>query len=141
MNTGRLILALVAAFLFIFVFDWIFHGILLRDIYYATPALWRPQEAMQGYFMWLVLGQLVVALMICFLFATCVRHHNVVAGLWLGLLLGGINAGQTFIVYGVQPIPAKLMAFWIIGGIIELAAIGAIIGAIYRPRTAPLPLA
>ena len=69
MSTKRLLLTALAVFVFIFAYEWVFHGILLKDTYGMTPSLWRPQTEMMQHFHWLVLGQAVIALMFTVLFA------------------------------------------------------------------------
>ena len=50
-----------------------------------------------------------------------------------GILIGLLFVGNNLIMYAVQPLPAKLVIIWIVGGIIEAAIAGLILAAIYRP--------
>jgi len=34
--------------------------------------------------------------------------------------------------YAVQPLPERLVAFWIVGGVIEMTVAGLILGTVYR---------
>ena len=68
MNVKRFISACVAVFIFIFLFDWLFHGVILAGIYAWTPELWRTEEAMYSLFQWLVIGQILFSVMISFIF-------------------------------------------------------------------------
>ena len=84
MSTKRLLLTALAVFVFIFAYEWVFHGILLKDTYGMTPSLWRPQTEMMQHFHWLVLGQAVIALMFTVLFAQ-------------GFAAGGVEIGRAHV--------------------------------------------
>src|SRR5439155_26444458 len=126
MSTKRLLLTALAVFVFIFAYEWVFHGILLKDTYGMTPSLWRPQTEMMQHFHWLVLGQAVIALMFTVLFAQGFAAGGVSAGIKLGIIVGLLRLGLDLITYAVQPLPAKLIGFWFVGGLIEAAVTGAV---------------
>ncbi len=140
MNTKRLLLTVVALFAFIFVFEWIFHGVLLKETYAQTPQLWRPEKEMMGQFHWLMLGQAVIAFMFAILFAKGFAAGGVAAGVRLGIIVGVLRIGLDLITYAVQPLPVKLIVCWAIGGVIEAALAGAIAGAVFKPASAPAPV-
>jgi len=137
MSTKRLLLTALAVFVFIFAYEWVFHGILLKDTYGMTPSLWRPQTEMMQHFHWLVLGQAVIALMFTVLFAQGFAAGGVSAGIKLGIIVGLLRLGLDLITYAVQPLPAKLIVFWFVGGLIEAAVTGAIAGALFKPAASP----
>lgn len=58
MNTKRLLLSCVVAFVFMCAFDFVFHGILLKGTYAATANLWRSETEMMRHMGWLIAGQL-----------------------------------------------------------------------------------
>lgn len=132
MNT-RFIGAIIASFVFIFAYDFVYHGIYLADAYKATASLWRPEADMPAYMKYLTLGQLLVSAGIVWLvFRT--ERGGWAAGAVTGLVLGLIAAGSNFIFFAVQPLPSELVCSWIISGFIQSAAAGAIAGAIYQPE-------
>ena len=139
MNTKRLLLTALAVFVFIFAYEWVFHGILLKDTYGMTPNLWRPQTEMMQQFQWLVLGQIVIALVFTLLFAQGFSAGGVAAGIKLGILVGLLRLGLDLITYAVQPLPAKLIVFWFFGGLLEAVVTGVIAGAILKPASGPAP--
>ncbi len=57
MNHKRGFPAFIAAFVFIFFFEFVWHGMLMKSLYMETASLWR-EEPM---FPWLILGQAVIA--------------------------------------------------------------------------------
>ncbi len=90
---------------------------------------------MQGYFHWLVIGQLWFAVLFCFLFVKCYEDKGFGEGIRYGLLIGLLCIGANLIFYPVQPLPAKLVVNWSIGGLIEMIIAGVIVAILYRPAT------
>lgn len=133
MNIKRLFLSFPALFIFIFFFEWGFHGVLLKDVYAQSPGVWRSPNELLGHFHWLVLGQAIMAFMFAVLFASGFAGAGVGGGIRLGIMLAVFSAGVNFIFYAMQPLPAKLIAFWNLGGLIECVAAGALVGVIYKP--------
>jgi hypothetical protein len=134
MNKNRLVLACIAVFVFVFGYEWVFHGILLKDAYAKTANLWRPDPEMQGYFGWLLLGQFILAVTFCLIYAVrSGSHYHLGTGVGYGFLIGLMRAGLGCITYAVQPVPGSLIGSWFVGGLIEVMLAGAILGAIYRP--------
>ena len=72
MNWKKFLIAFIAAFIFIFVYDWIFHAIVLKETYASLPpGLMRPaEEFMRHFFHWLILGQLVFVFFFTMIFAS-----------------------------------------------------------------------
>ena len=134
MNWKKFFIAFIAAFIFIFLYDWIFHGIVLKETYAALPpGLMRPaEEFTRHFFPWLVLGQLVFVFFFTMIFASFGRG-GAGAGARYGILLALLGFGTNLIQFAVHPLTTRLLGFWGIGGLIELAIAGAIVGAIYKP--------
>jgi hypothetical protein len=135
MNTKRLLLTALAVFVFIFAYEWVFHGILLKDTYAMTPNQWRPESEMTQHFHWLVLGQAVIALVFTTLFAQGFASGGVAAGIKLGIFVGLMRLGLSLIDYAVEPLPPKLIVFWFLGGLLEATVTGVIAGAMYKPTS------
>jgi hypothetical protein len=53
----------------------------------------------------------------------------------LGILVALVYAGPHLVTFAVQPITIKILCGWIVGTSIQFAVAGAIIGAIYKPRS------
>ncbi|MCI0400230.1 MAG: hypothetical protein L0Y67_05145 [Gammaproteobacteria bacterium] len=133
MNMKRFVIACGAVFIFIFVYEWLFHGVLLRELYAQMPTLWRAEAEMHGYFHWLVIGQLWLAVLFCLIFVKGYENKGLAEGVRYGLLIGLLFIGPDMIFYAVQPLPAKLIVDWSIGGLLEMIIGGVIVAAIYRP--------
>jgi hypothetical protein len=136
MNWTKLFIAFVAAFIFIFFFGWFFHEVVLKSTYSEVPsALMRTPEEFKAHFAWLVIGQLVFAFMFVLIFASGFAGGGMGAGVRLGIMLAFLGTGAHLITYAVQPFPGNLIAYWSIGALVEMAIVGAMVGAIYKPRT------
>jgi hypothetical protein len=135
MNWKKFIIAFIAAFIFIFFFGWFFHEVLLKDTYAQLPSgLLRSADDFKSHFVWLVAGQVVFAFVFALIFASCCGGSGVSGGVKLGIMLAFMGiGGHALITYATQPIPGMLAVYWSIGALIEMAIVGAIIGAIYKP--------
>src|SRR5882762_2379651 len=111
MNIKRLILACIVVFVFVYGYEWVFHGFLLKDAYAKTASLWRPESEMMGYMGWLALGQFLRAVVFCLLYAIRPGTH-VGAGIGYGLMIALLLIGTDFIIYAVQPLPLSLIGSW-----------------------------
>jgi len=50
----RFIIAFIAAYIFLFIWGWLFNGVVLKDVYAETPNLWRSQSEMMSLFHWIM---------------------------------------------------------------------------------------
>jgi len=129
----RFSLAFLAAFVFIFLWGWLYNGVLLKDVY--TQSLWRPQNETISLFHWIIIGQAILVLAFVMIYASGFAGGGVAAGIRLGIMLEILAIGARMMMYAVQPLPAKLIVYWSVGGLIEMIVTGAIVGAIYKPTT------
>lgn len=131
--SGRVITATVASFIFIFIFGWGFHGVLLKDIYAQTPpGLYRPEGGMQDYFMWLLAGQLVLAIALTALITRASANEGLKTGAIYGFLVGLMSVGSQLITYAVMPVPIELLTWWIPGTLIEMTLLGMLIADLVK---------
>ena len=90
MNFKRLILAIVVATVFVFVSDFLIHGLWMKNDYAATASMWRPEAEMTARMGWMMGGQFLAALTFVVLWArgfaekACIRCA-VMFGLFMGL--------------------------------------------------------
>jgi hypothetical protein len=135
MNAKKFLLAFIAAFIFIFLWGWLYNGVILKSVYAETPGLWRPQAETISLFHWIILGQAVLVFAFIVIYAAGFSGGGVAAGVRLGVMVEIMAIGARMMVYAVQPIPAKNIVYSSLGGFVEMIVIGAIVGAIYKPRT------
>jgi hypothetical protein len=135
MNWKKLFLAFLAAFVFIFVFGFLWYGNLMHGIHNEVPALWRTEADFGSHFPWLILGHVVMAFFLTLLYARFVPGGGVGTGARLGIIVAFLYIGNNLVTFAVQPLTTKILGGWVVGNLLEFAIGGAIIGAIYKPST------
>ena len=133
MNWKKFFFAFIAAFIFLFVFGFFWYATLMHSAHLEVPTLLRPETDFKSHFGWLILGHLVMAFFFTLLGARFVPNGGAASGATLGVLVGLVYAGAHFISFAVQPLTTKILGGWIVGGVIQFAVAGAIVGAIYKP--------
>jgi hypothetical protein len=133
MNHQRGSLALICAFVLVFLFGFVWHGVLMKGMYNETASLWRTEGDFQNHFWILILGHAVVAFAFTGLYVSKVGLNSAATGLGYGVVIGIFCAGVELIRFAVEPITTKILCMWIVGDIIQFAVVGAVVGAIYRP--------
>lgn len=126
--------ALVAVIL-IFVMDFICHGILLKGSYQATPQLWRGEEAMKPFMLYMLAGQVLVGIMFATIFAKGYKGTGSKEGLRFGLLMGTLAAGQNLIMYTVAPYEFSMVLAWIGVSFLEPIVIGLVLSKLWGSAT------
>ena len=139
MDWKKFFIAFIAAFVFLFVFGFLWYGTLMHGAHQEVPTLLRTEADFKTYFGWLILGQIVKAFFLTVLFACFVSAGGAGAGVKLGVLVALVYGGVDLIFFAVQPLTTKILGGWIVGDLIQFGIAGAIIGAIYKPgaRMAP----
>ena len=101
----RFSLAFLAAFVFIFLWGWLYNGVFLKDVYAQTQSLWRPQNETMNLFHWIIIGQAILALAFVMIYASGFAGGGVAAGIRLGIMLEILAIGARMMMYAVQPSP------------------------------------
>ncbi|HEX4697366.1 MAG TPA: hypothetical protein VH254_06800 [Candidatus Udaeobacter sp.] len=136
MHWKKLLIAFIAAFVFLFFFGFIWYGMLMQSAHHEVPTLLRPEADFKRYFPCLVLGHLVMAFFFTVLCVRFVPGGGLGATAAFGILVGLLYAGPHLISFAVQPLTPKIFGGWTLGAIIQFTIAGAIIGAIYKPAPA-----
>ena len=129
MDYAKLGMAIGGVFVFVFLYEWLFHGVVLKKTYTASQSLWRlPKDCV-----WqaLISGQALLAVIFSLFYALCGAGTGLEAGLLFGVMLGAVMAPHHLMMYAVVPYPPKLVMAWIAGGVLEMGVCGAIVGWIY----------
>jgi hypothetical protein len=135
MNGKKLFLAFIAAFIFIFLFGFVWHGKLMQSAYIVIAGHWRSEADFGRHFPMLILGHAVMAFFLALIYASFAPAGGVGTGARLGILVGFLYTGYDLIRFAVEPLTRKILALWFVGDLLEFAIAGAIIGAIYRAET------
>jgi len=134
MNHQRGVSALIVAFVFIFGFGFVWHGMLMKDAYMETAALWRTDPDFNRHFWILLLGHVVVAFAFTGLYVSKVGLQSAGVGFGYGICFGIFCVGLDLIRFAVEPLTARILWMWIAGSLISFAILGALVDAIYKPK-------
>ena len=135
MNWKKFFFAFIAAFVFLFVFGFLWYATLMHGAHREVATLLRSETDLKSHFGWLVLGHLVMAFFFTILCTRFVPSGGAGAGATLGILVGLVYAGPHLISFAVQPLTIKILSGWIAGAVIQFAIAGAIIGGVYKPSS------
>jgi len=139
MNGKKCLLSAIAVVAILFATDFVIHGMILKESYAATAALWRPMEEMHG-LTWTTYALYAVnGLVLPYLYYKGVEAGKAPLGqgLRFGLLIGLMMAsGWSLGTYFMVPMPGSLAATWFVAGMIQFALVGLALGAIIKPATA-----
>jgi hypothetical protein len=133
MNPKKFLIAFIAAFVFVFLFGFVWHGHLMQSAYMEIESHWRSDADFKGHFYLLILGHVVMAFFLTWIYAGFAAAGGAGTGARLGLLIGFIFVGLYFIRFAVEPLTTKILVLGSIGDVLEFAIAGALIGAIYKP--------
>jgi len=135
MNTKRLILAIVVAFVVLWVTDFLIHGVWMMPDYRATQQLWRTDAEMQSYMAWMLGAQLLFVITFVILWAKGFASYtkNIACAAGYGLLMGLFSGVWALILYVVVPMPGSIAAKWFFAGIVQTILLGLVTSWIYKP--------
>ncbi|MEW5796994.1 MAG: hypothetical protein AB1772_11620 [Candidatus Zixiibacteriota bacterium] len=137
MNTGKYVVGSLAVFVYIFLAEFVFHGLIMENLYSPHLHLLRPEAEMYAYMIWMILGYLVMAFGFCFIFIKGYENKGIAEGFRYGLYIAVAFAWPTSLVeYAVYPFPGSWIVGWIIGYPIMMIIAGMIFAAIYKPKAA-----
>jgi hypothetical protein len=105
---------------------------LMRGAHQEVAALFRSEVDFKQHFLWIVLGNIVMAFFLTLLCARFVPAGGAGPCAFLGLLVALVYEGPHLITFAVQPITTKILWGWIIGSLIQFIVAAAIIGTIYK---------
>jgi hypothetical protein len=127
----RILLATVAIFVAWEVLDFVIHGLILREAYAASPALWRPTADMKMGLMYIVGA--IAAFCFAAIYGWLVRPKRLNAALKYGLLFGiGAGVSMGYGSFAVMPLPYVMAFTWFAGTVVEALLAGVLAGLIIR---------
>ncbi len=132
LNLTRFLTAVLAVFLFTFLYEALVHGHMLMEDYRATQALWRGDAEMQNYFGAAVLSNILKSLLFAFIFTCHYEAKGLAEGARYGLYVGALLGVMQFATYAYMPIPLALAAKWLVVQIVYGVLAGTLTAAIYR---------
>jgi len=113
----------LAAFVFVFLYEFLVHGFLMKGMYEATMSVWRPQEESSMPIMFL--SQFLFAMAVAFFYPVVGPDKDCKKAIPFGFGLGLVMAMPSIGTYSYLPIPMSISLLW------ALAAFGKAFGASY----------
>jgi hypothetical protein len=136
MNASRLLLAIVVAFVVVFVTDYLIHSMWLMPDYNATHTLWRPESEMTARIGWMFFAQFLFAATLCVVWALWISGRDLGTAIAFGFLMGLFQSVWPIAYFVVAPIPGALAVKWILSGIVQVILVSLAAALVYRrPRT------
>lgn len=132
-NKKSFALSVIVMLVFIWVTDFVIHGVLLKGLYEETASLWRTPDEMNAHMIWMLIGKILIAKYFVFIFVKGREGKGIAEGVRYGLLMALFAAGPCFIHYAVTPMPMNLLWAWVGGAVAQYMIGGAIIAKIYKP--------
>ncbi len=127
----KFLITTCVVFIYTYATDFVIHGLILGDTYKATAHLWRPEIDMKAKCIYMMGGHLIMAFFFTLIFLKGYKGTGYKEGLRYGKLIGLYSAGPSLITYAVMPIPCKIIAIWIVAGLVQAVIGGAIAACMY----------
>ncbi len=137
MNIPRLILTIIVTAVVIYLFDFLYHGIMLGQSYKDTAEAWRTEEEMMKRIPLQAACYFLVAIGFCTIWAFGFGGKGIKCGAIFGFFLGLMGTGGMLINFVFVPIPDQFMIPWALGGILASVIAGVVTSAVYRPKKTP----
>ena len=127
MNTKNVVLGGVVGTIFIFLFDWVVHGMLLMGMYEATSDIWRPMSEMESMFIFMIFTQALLAFAIAY-FVGKKHIHGAKGGAHFGMMIGVFLGIMALTQYNYLPLDLTLPIVWAVAIFASATCVGAIAG-------------
>lgn len=134
MNLIRYLLATLALFAFILIYEMLLHDFILIDMYELTQRTWRDFAEIEANISLAILFQLALSAWTAFIFTQIYPKGGIKFGLFFGLYFGVFAGILTATWYLWLNVPAVLGLSWFLSSLGEGLGGGLILGAIYRDR-------
>ena len=125
-----MILGGVAAFIFVFMFEFMVHGFLMKGMYDATISVWRPQEESSMPFMFL--SQFLFAMAVSFFYPIVGPDKNCKKTIPFGIGLGLVMAMPQIATYSYLPIPLSISLMWAAASFVKAFGTAIIAGKVFN---------
>lgn len=135
MNIKKFVPTVIAGFVFVFLYEWLFHGNMLMGLYARTANLWRSVEDMQAHMPLMMAMQFTFVLILAFIFTRNYEGRGIGEGLRFGIYMGALMGFTAFSTYCFMPISFTLALAWLIGTFIEVLGLGVIFALTYKTKS------
>ncbi|NRA36723.1 MAG: hypothetical protein HRU15_01165 [Planctomycetes bacterium] len=130
MNIKRLVSAIIAAFITIFIFEMLWHGFLMKGMYDETLAVWRPENEHNMSVMFL--SQFLFAAVFVLFYAVIGKYLSCKIGLVYGFFAGLLLAMPQLGSFCYLPIPLSISLLWMLAALLKCIFAGLVTALIYK---------
>lgn len=132
MNIKQLSISIFSCSVFVFAYEFVFHGVLLESMYKATIQAWRPESEMMQYMPLATFSQFWFATIFVLTFVNFCKEKDFQTSLRFGLFMGLFAGAIQFSYYPYMPITLSLALAWVVGSLIEGVCLGMIVSKTYK---------
>ncbi len=138
MDTKKLAMAIVVAYIVLMGSHFLIHRVWLMPDYAATPDSWRPIADMQHKIWVMWLGQLLFTVMFAYIYTRGVEAKPWAGqGIRYGILIALFTViPYSLAEYTVYRVPHMLAVKWMIAGTIQIIMLGLVVAGIYKKSPA-----
>ena len=134
---SKVLVATIVAFVVTMGFDWVFHGIYMKEAYEATADMWRPVEEMEKFFHFCLIYHAVLAFAVGGLYCWIAKSASCggkcqKTGLRFGFFVGLIVGISHFSSYIWMPIPLDMAVKWLVGSVVWGLLLGLVLSLLCR---------
>ncbi|MEM7651457.1 MAG: hypothetical protein AAF204_05190 [Pseudomonadota bacterium] len=131
-NLPRFLVMSVVGYAFLFGFEYLVHHILLMDLYTQTESLWRPMEAMEEFFPIMIVRNVLLVVLIGYIFTRNFEGKGIMEGIRFGLPVGVLLGLVMSSSYIWMSIPLELALGWASSGLGLGLGLGIVFSLIYK---------
>lgn len=133
----KVLITTIVAFVVSMAFDWVFHGIYMKDAYLATASMWRSDEEMKGMMNFCLIYHGVLAFGVAALYCMFSKSSDCKGscpkrGIKFGFLVGLILGISHFASYIWMPIPLEMALNWLAGSVAWGVILGFVLSLLSR---------
>ncbi len=131
-NIKSFTITTLVVFVVMMVSDYLFHEIMMKGSYIETASLWRTPEDMQRHFLYMLLGQVILAKIFTLLFVKGYEGTGLGEGVRFGFYMGWLHVGYALIQYATTPLTTTIFWGWVGYGFAQMILLGATAACIYK---------
>lgn len=125
-----MVLGGIAAFVFVFLFEFLVHGFLMMGLYESTMNVWRPQAESNMAVM--MLGQFLFAMAVAFFYPIVGPDKECKKAMPFGFGLGLVMAMPQIATYSYLPIPISISIAWAAASFVKAFGSAFIVAKIFN---------
>jgi hypothetical protein len=130
-----MILAGVAAFVFVFIFEFVVHGFVMKGLYETTLNVWRPQA--ESNMLVMLLSQFLFAVAVAFFYPIVGPDKDCKKAMPFGFGLGLVMAMPQIASYSYLPIPISISLAWAAASFIKALGSALIVAKVFNTSVRP----